>query len=180
MAAGAAAVVLALGQMDQRVPVVVAAQDLPAGHVITAADLRVVDLAGAEALPVISDVTLAVGATTTLPVTEGAFLSEPVLGSEGEQLSSSEASVGAVLSPGRVPASLGAGGQVSVVLTGDDAGASAVPGRVQDLTPLGDDPGAEVRVELVVEASQAAAVARAAAEDGIALVQVPHQNGGTS
>ncbi|WP_053615078.1 SAF domain-containing protein [Nocardiopsis sp. NRRL B-16309] len=180
MAAGAAAVVLALGQLDQRMPVVVAAQDLPAGHVITAADLRVVDLAGAEALPVISDVTLAVGATTTLPVTEGAFLSESVLGSDGEQLSASEAAVGTVLSPARVPSSLRAGGQVSVVLTGGDAGASAVPARVQDLTPLGDDPGAEVRVELVVEASQAARVARAAAEDGVSLVQVPHQDGGTS
>ncbi|WP_236572288.1 SAF domain-containing protein [Nocardiopsis sp. FR4] len=176
MVAGATAVVLALTQVDQRVPVLVAAGDLPAGHVITAADVQVVELAGAERLATVSDIDQAVGATLTLPVSEGALLSDAVLGGDGEQLSSGQAVVSAQLTAGRVPSSVRAGSQVSVTLTGDGADVS-FPAQVQNLTPLSGEAGGDVLVDLVVDGTHAARLARAAAEDHVALVQTPHGGG---
>ncbi|WP_435107143.1 SAF domain-containing protein [Nocardiopsis synnemataformans] len=173
MAAGATAVVLALGQVDQRVPVLVAAGDLPAGHQLTAADVRVVEVAGAEGASTVSDVDQAVGATLTVPVVEGAVLPETALGQEGDQLAAGQATVGAQLTSGRIPSSVRAGSQVTVVIT-DDGGQASFPALVQTLTPLSEEPGSDVLVDLVVDSAQAAQLARAAAEEQITVVHTPH------
>lgn len=174
MVAGATAVVVALSQVDQRSPVLVAAEALPAGHVVTAADVRVVELAGAESLSTVSDVEQVVGATLTLPVTEGALLSDAVLGANGQQLASGQATVGVQLAAGQVPSSVRTGSQVAVVLTGQDSGSASFSAQVQSLTPLTEEVGGEVLVDLVVEGTHAAQLARAAAEEQLALVQTPH------
>ncbi|MFE6446885.1 SAF domain-containing protein [Nocardiopsis dassonvillei] len=174
MVAGATAVVVALSQVDQRSPVLVAAGDLPAGHVVTAADVRVVELAGAESLPTASDVEQVVGTTLTLAVTEGALLSDAVLGADGEQLASGQATASVQLASGRVPSSVRMGSQVTVVLTGESSDTTSFPAQVQSLTPLTEEVGGEVHVDLVVDGTYAAQLARAAAEDQVSLVQTPH------
>jgi len=75
MAAGAALSVVALEQVDQRSPVLVAAEDLPAGHQVGANDVRVVEAAGLEGVSTLGEAQPAVGATLTPPVTEGALVS---------------------------------------------------------------------------------------------------------
>lgn len=170
MAAGAALSVVALEQVDQRAPVLVAATDLPAGHQVTAGDVRVVEAAGLEGLPTLGEPAQAVGTTVTTPVTEGGLLSDDVLGADGEQLGSDEAEVGLQLEPGRAPTSLRPGAEVTVVLTGEGADQS-VPARVQALEGLTDEAaGGGHSVDLVVESTYAAQVARAAAEDEVSLV----------
>lgn len=170
MAAGAALSVVALEQVDQRSPVLVAADDLPAGHQVGADDVRVVDAAGLEGISTLDGAEQAVGTTVTTPVTEGALVSQEVLGNEGEQLGSDEAAVGLQLEPGRVPSSARAGAEVSIVLTGEGADQS-IPARVQTLEGLTDEAGGGgASVDLVVESTYAAQVARAAAEDEVSLV----------
>lgn len=165
MVAGAALSVVALEQVDQRSPVLVAAEDLPAGHQVGADDVRVVEAAGLEGVSTLDGAEQAVGSTVTTPVTEGALVSQEVLGGEGEQLGSDEAAVGLQLEQGRVPSSARAGAQVSIVLTGEGADQS-IPARVQTLEGLTDEAGGGgVSVDLVVETTYAAQVARAAAED---------------
>ncbi|GAB3726804.1 SAF domain-containing protein [Nocardiopsis nanhaiensis] len=170
MVAGATAAMLALAQVDQREPVLVAAADLPAGHQVTAADVRVVDLAGADTLSTVSDPAQAVGSVLTMPVAEGALLGEGLLGGEGEHLAEGQVEVSAAVEPGRVPASVGPGAQVAVVITGEEAGEVSYPAQVGvlDQTSNGD-----TRVDLVIDSSHASDVARAAAEGEIALVHTP-------
>jgi len=170
MAAGAALSVVALEQVDQRAPALVAAADLPAGHQVGAEDVQVVEAAGLEGLPTLGEPAQAVGTTVTTPVTEGGLLSEDVLGGEDEQLGSDEATVGLQLEPGRAPSSLRPGAEVTIVLTGEGSDQS-VPARVQTLEGLTDEAdGGGVAVDLVVESTYAAQVARAAAEDEVSLV----------
>jgi hypothetical protein len=173
MVAGATAVVAALSQVDQRSPVLVAAGDLPAGHVVTASDVRVVELAGAESLPTVSDAEQVVGATLTLPVAEGALLSDEVLGADGEQLDAGQATASVQLASGRVPSSVQTGSQVTVILTGESNGSTSFPAQVQSLTPLNEEVSGEVHVDLVVDGNHAAQLARAAAEEQVSLVQTP-------
>ncbi len=122
MAAGATTGVVALAQVDQRSPVLVAASDLSAGHVLTPEDVRVVELAGAEGLSTVSDPAQVVGSVLALPVAEGGLLSQEIVGADGSQLAANEVAISAQLGPGRVPSSVRTGSQVVVVITGDDEG----------------------------------------------------------
>lgn len=178
MLAGSSLAVIALTQVDQRVPVLVAAGDLPAGHQVTTADVHVVELAGAGDLPTLSDIEVAVGSTLTVPVREGGVLSPQVLGDAGDQLADHQAAVGAQVAAGRVPSSVEAGTQVVAVITGDEAGEVSYPALVQTVTPLAEDPGGELLVDLVVDSSHAATLTRAAAEGEIALVHTAHAGSG--
>lgn len=179
--AGALGAVLAWEQADQRQGVVVAAADLPAGHVLEAGDVRVVDLAGAQQLAAVPSEQLdqALGQRLAVPVHAGTLVSETALTEPHAYPQPGQAVVGAALEPGRFPASLEPGAQVSIVLTGgpqEEAppGASAVPAQVRDLAAAPDGTGS-ARVELVVEGSEAQAVAQAAATGGLSLVQVPNE-----
>lgn len=167
MAVGATAGVLALTQVDQREPVLVAAADLPAGHQVTADDVQVVDLAGAENLSTVSEPTQAVGSVLTMPVAEGGLLAEDLLGGEGDYLAEHQVAVSTVAQPGRVPSSVTLGSTVSVIITGEDQSEVSYPAQVASLatTEAGD-----TRLDLVVDASHASVITRAAAEEEIALV----------
>lgn len=169
MAVGAAAVLLALDQVDQRAPALVAADDMPAGHVVEADDLQIVQLGGTEVLPTLSEAEVAVGATLTVPVTSGTVLAEEMLGQAGEHLESGQALVAVPLPEAGLPSSLQPASAVTVVMTGEVE--DTVAGQVQSVSTAGDEPGAQASVELVVAAADAARVARAAAEEEITLVQ---------
>ncbi|GAA1109907.1 MULTISPECIES: SAF domain-containing protein [Nocardiopsis] len=171
MAAGATTGVVALAQVDQRSPVLVAASDLSAGHVLTPEDVRVVELAGAEGLSTVSDPAQVVGSVLALPVAEGGLLSQEIVGADGSQLAANEVAISAQLGPGRVPSSVRTGSQVVVVITGDDEGDISYPAVVQTLTAA--ETGNGTLVDLVVDASHATILARAAAEEQIALVHTP-------
>ncbi|GAA3744480.1 SAF domain-containing protein [Salinactinospora qingdaonensis] len=191
MALGAMAVVVALGQVDQRSGVVAAARDLPAGHVVTAGDLRVVDIAGGEELAAVPSARLdrMVGQTVLRPVAQGALLTQAAVGTAAEHPGEGKAVVGAALATNQFPASLRAGAPVSVVITGGAvqagqatpaAGEAAAPagspkavaGRVQSIIPPGETGSGSSRVELVVDAGDAAMVARAAAAKSLSVVEV--------
>ncbi|GAB3474724.1 SAF domain-containing protein [Nocardiopsis coralliicola] len=193
MAIGALLVSLAVAQMGARSGYVAATRDLPAGHVVAAEDLMIVELAGADQLSAVpaDGLSAAVGQTVLSPVAERALLTGDHLGAAEEHPADGEAVVGASLAPEQYPASLAEGAAVSVVVTdapasssggdgeseppksGTPSGAgSAVPARVQRLTPPGEGAGESARVELVVDSADAADVAAAAAAGSVSLVAV--------
>ncbi|CAL9378081.1 hypothetical protein SUDANB121_01006 [Nocardiopsis dassonvillei] len=179
--AGALSGVIALERLDDRTGVVVADGDLPAGHVLTMEDLRVSEMSVAGDLSFVDAARLeeVVGLTLTLPVVRGAVLPEAALGTDAAFPESDRALVGATLQPGRFPASLGAGANVSVVVSGgeqEDGAPQAYLALVRTLTP---DPGVEgaVTVELLVSSADAARIAAAASAGQVSLVQV-HPRGG--
>ena len=180
--AGALSGVIALERLDDRTGVVVAAADLPAGHVLTMGDLRISEMSVASDLSFVDASRLeeVVGRTLTLPVVEGGVLPEPALGADAAFPEADRALVGATLRPGRFPASLSAGANVSVVVSGDeqqqDGAPRAYPALVSTLAPASGTEDA-VNVELLVAAADAARIAAAVSADRISLVQV-HPRGG--
>ncbi|GAB3208474.1 SAF domain-containing protein [Marinactinospora thermotolerans] len=183
MAAGSLVAAFAVEGLDERRGVLVASGDLPAGHVVTASDLRVARLSGTDDLSVVGEDQLAatIGRTLTVPVTEGAVLPETALGAEAGYPEAGQAMVGASLPPGRFPVSLRAGAQVSVVVTNSQAGGArgagveAYPAHVQTFEAAAADGPAVI--ELVVDAADAAQISAAAAAEQITVVQVS-PNGG--
>ncbi|MBB4934410.1 Flp pilus assembly protein CpaB [Lipingzhangella halophila] len=202
--AGAAAVI-ALGagigvgwdalSQEERVPVVTAATDLPAGHVLGDDDIAVAHVTGMDSAHVVdareADVA---GQRLALPVAEGAPLSEGVLGSEAAFPGANEAVVAAALAPGALPASASEGSHVAIITdasgqapqpgdenAGEPSQSSgdhgrAVDGRVHTIEKSEDaEPGVDAVVELVVSAGDAAHVARAAGEQTLRLVVVAEE-----
>lgn len=180
--AGALGGVLALERIDDRTGVVVADEDLSAGHVLTLSDLRVSEMTISSDISFVDAGRMEeiVGQTLTLPVVEGGVVPEAGLGSDAEFPEADRALVGATLQPGRFPASLGAGANVSVIVGGGEETEEGAPqaylALVRTLTP---DPGVEgaVNAELLVSSADAARIADAAAAGRISLVQV-HPRGG--
>ncbi|GLU47469.1 SAF domain-containing protein [Nocardiopsis ansamitocini] len=181
MAAGALVATTAVDQLDQRRQVLVADADLPAGHLLTAGDLRVADLSGTSGLSVVSGDQLeqVVGSTLTVPVAADSVLPETAVGPGSDYPESGRAVVGASLKPGRFPESLRPGAQVSVVVvsegeSGTRRGVQAYAAHLQSFTAAD---GGSATAELLVDAGDAGQISTAAAADGIALVQVPAGGG---
>ncbi|GAB3465796.1 hypothetical protein GCM10027570_54410 [Streptomonospora sediminis] len=201
MTAGALAGVAAVERLDDRQEVLVAGGDLAAGHVLTAADLEVARISVSQSVSVVEEDRLqeAVGSALTVPVPEGGVLPASALGPGSDYPADGKAVVGAVLAPGRFPASLERGAAVSVVLVGDStapggavsgsgggsgggtggqggaaagsgSGVTAYPARVQSVEVSESDGSASV--ELVVAADAAAQVSAAASTEQAAVVQV--------
>ncbi|RCV49283.1 hypothetical protein DEF23_10510 [Marinitenerispora sediminis] len=185
MAAGGLVAALAVDRLDDRRGVLVAGADLPAGHVVTAADLRIAQLAGTDGLSVVGENQLAetVGRTLTVPVAEGSVLPETALGAEAGYPEPGQAMVGASLQPGRFPVSLSEGAPVSIVVTdgggagtpGRGAGVEAYPAHVQTFEAA--TPDGPAVVELIVDAADAAQISAAAAAERITVVQVAPDGG---
>ncbi|MBX9388489.1 SAF domain-containing protein [Streptomonospora nanhaiensis] len=190
MVVGAVAVAAALGQVDQRSGMVAAARDLPAGHVLTAEDLHVVEIAGAENLAAVpaGQVDDLVGQRVLSPLHADTLIAPHALGSPDDYPEPDEAVVGARLADNQAPASLAQGADVAVVITATTQGEppsveealtpgepgvpqeqQAFPTRVQSVEATED--GA-MRVELVLAADDAEAVARAASADALTVVEV--------
>ncbi|GAA4896072.1 SAF domain-containing protein [Streptomonospora salina] len=198
MAVGAAAVATALGQVDDRSGVVAAARDLPAGHVVVEGDLQVVEIAGGEQLAAVPAARIdgLVGKTVLAPINQNTLIAPEALGSGDAHPAEGEAVIGASLAPNQMPSSVRAGARVAVVITsapGEDGSPAsggeqtqgspppspaasaqeAISGRVQSVTTPEDAAGGQAtRVELVVDAADAEAVARAAAADALSVVEV--------
>ncbi|MFL1380916.1 MULTISPECIES: SAF domain-containing protein [unclassified Nocardiopsis] len=180
--AGALSGVIALERLDDRTGVVVADADLPAGHVLTMADLRISEMTVSSGISFVEAARLeeVVGQTLTLPVVAGGVVPEAALGADAEFPESDRALVGATLQAGRFPASLGAGASVSVVVSGDDAAEGGPQAYLALVRALAPAPGVEgaVNVELLVSSADAARIAAAASAGQISLVQV-HPRGGS-
>ncbi|MDA0566147.1 SAF domain-containing protein [Streptomonospora sp. S1-112] len=201
MTAGALAGVVAVEQLDDRQGVLVAGSDLAAGQVLTAADLEVARISVADGVSALTEDQLeeAVGSTLAVPVPEGGVLPETALGADARYPAAGQAVVGAVLAPGRFPASLQRGAAVSIVLVeaaqgapagggaqpgaaqgggaaaSGDSGVTAYPARVQSFELSTADGSANV--ELLVDAQVAGQVAAAAANEQATVVQVSPSGG---
>lgn len=183
MIAGGLGAYAALSQTDDRVGVLVADTDIPAGHSLQAEDLTVAEIAGEDAVSTISgaDLDYVLGQTVNVPVSEGAVLFEEAVGSPGDYPDAGQAVVGADLQPSQYPASLEPGTHVSVVAASppqqedaadeDAALDNAVSAQVQSITQADDG---TTLVELLVDATDATAVAQAATAGELALVRTPH------
>lgn len=182
MIVGALGGVMALERTDDRQGVLVADTDLPAGHVVTADDLKVARISVAQGVSFVGAERLeeAVGQTLTVPVTEGGVLAESALGTEAAFPEQDRAVLGLALPPGRFPASIGAGTAVSVVVHpaegAADTGVEAYRAHVQSARASAAQEGA-VELELVAASADAAAIASAAAAERVSLVQVNPRGG---
>jgi hypothetical protein len=177
--------------------VLVAAGALPAGHVLTAADLQTVSLAGTQIASVPAGTEAAVlGRALTVPLLPGSLLTPADIGSAAG-VTAGQAVVAVALKPGQYPPMLSPGDQVQLINTaaaaassaGSDTGANAAanPGSSADgLASAGaisatvisldatPDGSADTAVaSLQVTGSQAATVAGWAAQGQVALVLLP-------
>lgn len=163
--------------------VVVAAADLAPGHIITQADLRIVDVGrshGFRSVPAERRDAL-VGAAARALIPEGTLFHPDHVVAPGLAVPRGKVVVGAVLTPGALPVPALRPGDPVVVLAataggdGDDrhvfAGAAAIDGAevwaVEDVT-LPSTPGA-VWVALLVDVADQTEVAHAAAADHLRL-----------
>ncbi|WP_017599007.1 SAF domain-containing protein [Nocardiopsis lucentensis] len=182
---GALAGVTAVARLDQRQGVLVADRDLPAGHVVTTEDLRIVRITVADGVSVIGEQGLeeVLGRALTVPVADGAILPTMALGPDAAYPPAEQAVVGVALMPGRFPASLQPGASVSVVVIPENTegiaeqenGTEAYAARVQSVEPSASD--GSVIVELAVSALDAAQISSAAATERVTVVQVPNRGG---
>jgi len=182
MTVGGLSGVVALEQMDDKQGVLVADGDLPAGHVVSAEDLRVARIAVADGVSFVGAERLeeTVGQILTVPVTEGGVLPEAALGAEAAFPESDRALVGVALRAGRFPSSLGPGTAVSVVVHSEEGatggGVEAYRALVREVLPSAAEDGS-VSLEIVVASADAAAIASAAAAERVSVVQVNPRGG---
>ncbi|MCY9787112.1 SAF domain-containing protein [Nocardiopsis sp. EMB25] len=169
---------------DNTVPVAVLSEDLPAGHVLTGADLGSVEIHEAEGLHFLSP-EAAEGMRLTRPVPSGFPL---VSGSVTDRTSWPEPDQAVVSVPvAALPQAVGSGVDVALITaapTTDEAAEDdedsaddepgVVPGIVHRVAPAaenGFDGGQQV-VEVVVPRNQAARISRAVAGDGVQIALV--------
>jgi Flp pilus assembly protein CpaB len=102
--------------------VVVAAGDLPRGHVLTAADLRAATVSGAEGITLVAgdEARGLIGQAVRVDLAAGAPLT-PAVVAETAPLDPGEALVATAVGPGEYPPSLAAGDRVRVVVIADAA-----------------------------------------------------------
>ena len=110
IAGGALAGVIAYKAGSSRQSVLAASQSLPAGHILQAGDLRVVDIStdGGLALVLASDEASLIGRPLGVPVAAGAPLTSSELGSVSAA-GPGQAVVGVLCKAGQYPPSLAAG-----------------------------------------------------------------------
>jgi SAF domain-containing protein len=160
----------------ERVPVLVVARPVTAGSVVTDADLRETELSPAPGVATVpaAERKKIVGRRAAAPLAEGTVLAESQLAS-GARLASGEALVPLSLARGRVPAEVGPGDRVAVMVSGattpqgeGSAGSGVLAeGRVLSVRPDASD---ATVVSLVVDEKAAAVVMAAAGGGGIGLV----------
>ncbi|GAA4899269.1 SAF domain-containing protein [Streptomonospora salina] len=186
VALGALLAVSATAAAEDRARVAVAARDVPAGHAIGEADLRMVeasglpegDFPGTEPEDV-------VGRRAAVALKEGTPIPRTAVAEQGVWPPTDRAVVAAELPASAVPEAADMGAPVDIVLTGREPSEPAadsdgegggptaqedgvVAGRVQSVERSGRGEE-ESTVHLDVPAEQAAAVARAAGRDEVRL-----------
>jgi hypothetical protein len=154
------------------------ARSVPAGHRVSASDLKVVSLHAPRGLTVIraAEVGSVVGQVAAGDLAAGSLLAPSEVGTA----SGSAAEVGLALKPGQYPPGLAPGDRVEALdaPSGADSGASAGAGAGTVLAPLGvvestspaaTDPNTML-VGLRVSAAEAITVAQAGAAGRVVLV----------
>jgi Flp pilus assembly protein CpaB len=192
IAGGALAGVVAFKAGSDRQSVLASSHSLAAGHILEPSDLRVVDVStdGGLGFLLAATESSVVGRPLAVPVASGAPLVSSDLGSP-TVTGRGEAVVGVLCKAGQYPPSLAPGDTVEIVDTGVGtaagiAGAGVSAGALGASSPiamltatvLGTDAPTDTAtvgtvVSLRVAASDAPAVARAAAAGRISLILVP-------
>lgn len=164
-----------------KTPVVVVVQQVPAGHVVTAADLSTVDVAGGVVAVAGSNLSSVLGQTATVDLLPNMLLQRSMV-TEAPVLAADEAQVGVAVRAGQLPADGVLPGDTVQVLqlpakdtTAAGAAATAtvlVPAAsVFSARPDPSVPGGWV-VTVTVPTGSAAAVATASGLGAVALVMV--------
>lgn len=175
-------------QQAERVPVVVAAHPLAAGHRIERGDLQVVSVGADAGLAVLGagEIDQVIGSTARGPIPAGTPLSPALVVGAADLVPPGQAVVGAALVPGELPVStLLAGDRVLLVATSPPgtASGSGVDGEVSraidlgsavvwSIEPLDGSGRPELFVSLLVENGVAAAVADAEAGNRLRLILI--------
>jgi len=167
-------------QKSDRQEVLVVAHPVPAGAVVTADDLKVVEVAGVDAAIRSSDSESVIGSTAAVGLVESQILtpdmitSDPVPG-PGQRV------IGLQLDPTRAPAGLSPGDAV-VVLAVPPSGDPSTPDELDDPTVLAPQAtvasttvieGAGTRITLLLPEAVAERVTAYVAAGRVALVQAP-------
>ncbi|PJJ53578.1 SAF domain-containing protein [Mumia flava] len=178
---GAAIAGLLALNLDSREPVLVLAQDVPAGTEITTDLLRTTPVAS-EGLQLVPEDQAAevLGTYTRVPVSQGQLLDVTML-TTAEPMGEGRAQVGVPMTAGLVPPGLRSGDEVRLVRTGTSAGDQVTPlaiGLVLSTSAeegggLTGGEGGDGSATVLVDADSADAVVDAAGSNllGIALVR---------
>ena len=164
---------------DQR-PVLVIAEPVPAGSVITAKDLEIIEVSGVKGAIPSADSDTVIGSTAAVGLVDGQILTRDMVTADplpgpGERV------VGLQLDATRAPAGL-APGDVVVVIAVPPEGDPSTPGNLDDPTVLAPSAtvasaaaieGAGTRLTLVVPEPVAERVTAYVAAGRVALVQAP-------
>lgn len=167
--------------LRESVPVLVLDRDLAAGEILMSSDLVVVEL-GADGLGVVpyvavSDQESVIGLSSLGPLPKGSLVTEGMFGERSDVVPTDMTVVGAVLTPGALPAGqVVVGDEVELIVAVDrvavdaESSSAAVVGRGQiwALEEVGEFE-AGTSVSLLVESSLAAEVAQAASNDRLRL-----------
>ncbi|GAA3166002.1 hypothetical protein GCM10010466_66020 [Planomonospora alba] len=173
-ALGSAAVTLRTGGMDGAVAV---RADLPAGHVLTADDLRTVTGSTAAGLIPASRAESLVGRRLTLPVVAGALLTEKNIGAAAYPRPD-QALIGAAVRPGQYTPGLAPGDRVAVAELPGDTVVTSTRARSQPVIAVVTDvrrpeqPQSPAVVTLLLSRNDAEKIAVPVAQGLFSLVQV--------
>lgn len=171
--------------LGHRREVLVAARELPAGHVVTDQDLRTVRIGTSDSVAIVSAANRGriLGKTTRMTVPSGGFLSPDEV-TAGSAVADGKAVVGVVLAPGAVPAGgVRVGDRVVVIsaptgtsATGESDPASAVATAEVfgvERAAVSSTSAGGVSVALLVDQAEAVDVSAAAGSGRARLVVVP-------
>jgi hypothetical protein len=161
-------------RVDERTPVITLAAAVPAGHVLTEADLSVARIVPDPAVPVVpaAQRSSVIGRTTALPLAKGALLIPDGLGPAGWP-PAGESVIGVPVKAGRAPAGITAGVHVTAVvlpaasMTGQPAG-EVVQARA--VVVAADEPDATGAVAVSLLMTRADALRLVAAVGEVALI----------
>lgn len=167
-------------QKSDRQEVLLVAHPVSAGAVVSAADLKVIEVAGIDAAISSSDSESVIGSTATVGLVEGQILTRDMIASDpfpgpGQRV------IGLQLDSTRAPAGLSPGDAV-VVLAVPPAGDPSTPDELDDPTVLAPQAtvasstvieGAGIRITLLLPEAVAERVTAYVAAGRVALVQAP-------
>lgn len=164
-----------------KVPVVTVVREIPKGHVVTAADLSTVDVAGGVVAVAGDHLNSVLGETATVDLLPGTLLQRSMV-TAGPSLAAGMAQVGVEVTGGQIPADgLEPGDTVEVLaLPAKGAASTTAAAAATTLAPKATvfstraDPSstAGTLVTLTVPAEAAAGIAAASGDNLVALVQV--------
>jgi hypothetical protein len=169
-------------QAGSKIPVLVVAREVPAGHVVARADLSTVSVAGPVTAVAAGHIDSVVGEIAAVDLLPNMLLQRSML-TRSSPIAGGQVKVGVAVKPGQAPAEgLSAGDRVEVlqVPVKDATGGGSAPQVLTDAAVVFSaepDPSTtgSVVLSLLLPRSVAPLVSAASAGGQIALVQVPPQ-----